>query len=57
MKLLITPINLVAREMGYRRLITYGLPSEGGGGSWSRDSRPRVDRHPLQEKIGWERTP
>lgn len=61
----------IARELGYRRLITYGLPSEGGismnaagwkclggrgGGSWSRDSRPRVDRHPLQEKIGWERT-
>jgi hypothetical protein len=59
-----------AREMGYQRLITYTLPEEGGtslraagwktlgergGGSWDRKSRPRVDRHPTQVKIGWER--
>lgn len=25
-----------------------------GGGTWSRDSRPRVDDHPLQEKLRWE---
>ena len=58
-----------AREMGYRRLITYTLPEEGGaslrgagfaligergGGSWSRENRPRVDTHPLQEKLKWE---
>jgi hypothetical protein len=57
------------RALGYRRLITYTLPSEGGasvraagfrlvgragGGSWSCPSRPRVDRHPLQEKLRWE---
>lgn len=58
-----------ARAMGYRRLVTYTLPEEGGsslraagfrligeagGGSWSRDDRPRVDRHPLQVKLRWE---
>ena len=60
------------RALGYRRLITYTLPSEGGaslrgagfteigragGGSWGREDRPRVDRHPTQEKIRWEVTP
>lgn len=60
-----------ARAMGYRRLVTYTLPEEGGsslraagftligsagGGSWSRDSRPRVDQHPLQAKLRWELT-
>lgn len=59
-----------ARAMGYRRIITYTLQDEGGaslrgagftligqagGGSWSRESRPRVDTHPLQQKIRWER--
>lgn len=59
----------VARELGYRRLITYTLPEEGGaslrgagwkcvgergGGSWSVPSRPRVDTHPTQGKLLWE---
>jgi hypothetical protein len=59
-----------ARSLGWRRLLTYTLPSEGGaslraagwrlvgeagGGSWSRDERPRVDAHPTQEKLRWER--
>lgn len=58
-----------ARALGYKRLITYTLPEEGGaslkgagwkvvgetkGGSWSRPSRPRVDTHPLQGKLIWE---
>lgn len=58
-----------AFALGWRRLITYTLPEEGGaslraagwreigragGGSWSVPSRPRVDKHPLQEKIRWE---
>lgn len=58
-----------ARAMGYRRLVTYTLPDEGGasvraagwrlvgeagGGSWSCKSRPRVDKHPLQTKLLWE---
>lgn len=58
-----------ARAMGYRKLITYTLPTESGsslrgagfkcigesgGGSWSRKSRPRVDTHPTQTKIRWE---
>lgn len=57
------------RAMGYRRLVTYTLPEEGGsslraagfaligeagGGSWSRPSRPTVDTHPLQVKLRWE---
>lgn len=48
----------VARALGYRRLITYTLPDEGGaslrgagwrlvgargGGNWNTPSRPRVD--------------
>lgn len=55
--------------LGYRRLITYTLPEEGGaslrgagwkclglagGGKWNRSSRPRVDLHPLQRKMLWE---
>jgi len=58
-----------ARALGYQRLITYTLTGEGGaslkaanwrcigergGGSWSRESRPRVDQHPLQAKLLWE---
>lgn len=58
-----------ARALGYRRLGTYTLATESGvslraagwrevgrvsGGSWSRPSRPRVDKHPTQDKIRWE---
>jgi hypothetical protein len=58
-----------AWALGYKKLITYTLPSESGaslraadwrrigecgGGTWSRKSRPRVDTHPLQAKIRWE---
>lgn len=58
-----------ARALGWRKLITYTLPEEGGaslraagwkcigeagGGSWSVPSRPRVDKHPLQAKLRWE---
>jgi hypothetical protein len=57
------------RALGYRRLVTYTLPSEGGaslrgagwrcigaagGGSWDTPSRPRVDMHPTQQKLRWE---
>lgn len=60
-----------ARAMGFRRCVTYTLDSEPGtslraagwkivgetsGGSWSRTSRPRVDKHPLQGKLRWEAT-
>lgn len=59
-----------ARAIGYRRFVTYTIPQESGaslrgagwtlvgeagGGSWSRRDRPRVDCHPLQEKLRWER--
>lgn len=58
-----------ARALGFRRLITYTLASESGaslraagwrtvgevrGRSWSCESRPRVDHHPLQDKLRWE---
>lgn len=59
-----------ARAIGYRRLVTYTLPEEGGaslrgagwtlvgeagGCSWSRPSRPREDKAPTQTKFRWER--
>ena len=55
--------------LGYRRIGTYTMPSEGGaslrgagwkvvaetpGKSWSVSSRPRVDTHPLGTKLLWE---
>jgi hypothetical protein len=58
-----------ARAMGYRRLITYTLATERGTSlraagwrvvaevsrrSWHRPGRPRVDLHPLQERLRWE---
>lgn len=58
-----------ARALGWRRLVTYTLPEEGGaslraagwhcigeagGGSWSRRERPRIDTHPTQLKLRWE---
>lgn len=60
-----------ARAMGYKRLITYILRSEtgtslkasgykevglAGGGTWGRDSRPRIDKHPITQKRLFERT-
>lgn len=59
------------RDMGYKRLITYTLISEqgtsliaagwrclgmAGGGSWDREARPRIDKHPLGQKHLWEAT-
>jgi hypothetical protein len=61
-----------ARALGYRKLVTYTLPEEGGGslrasgwrcigeaggGSWTRPTRPRVDHAPTQVKLRWEMTP
>lgn len=60
-----------AREMGYRKLITYILEDdtgvslyaagwvpigERGGGSWSHAGRPRVDKHPLQRKFLFQKS-
>lgn len=57
-----------AQAMGYALIITYILESESGvslkaagwtkgnttsGGSWSRDSRKREDKHPLCPKTKW----
>lgn len=59
-----------AFALGYKRLGTYTLPSEGGaslraagwrlvgergGGEWSRPSRPRLGgQHPTETKLLWE---
>jgi hypothetical protein len=57
------------RALGYTRLITYTLATETGaslraagwrvlyeteGGSWNVPSRPRVDKHPMGQKLLWE---
>jgi hypothetical protein len=57
------------KALGYKRLITFSLPEEGGaslraagfkllgecgGGNWSRSSRRRTDDHPTQVKLKWE---
>jgi hypothetical protein len=57
------------RALGYRKLVTYTLTTETGsslraagfrvvastpGRSWDVPSRPRVDKHPLQERLRWE---
>ena len=58
----------VAKEMGYRRILTFTLDSEPGtslkasgwkfdgttdGRSWSVPSRPRIDKHPCVPKKRW----
>lgn len=58
----------IAKAMGYKRLITYTLPEEGGaslrgagwrldaiteGGSWDSPSRPRTDKAPTTPKHRW----
>ena len=58
----------VAKEMGYKRILTFTLESEPGislkasgwkldgitpGKSWSVPSRPRIDKHPVVPKKRW----
>lgn len=58
-----------AKALGFKRLITYTLLSESGvslkaagwkelwkagGGTWNRKERPRVDTHPIEQKMLWE---
>ena len=58
-----------ARALGYRKVVTYTLKTESGSSlraagwsvlgevnarSWHTPSRPRVDKHPLQERLRWE---
>lgn len=60
-----------AKELGYRKLITYILNTEPGtslkaagwqligergGGSWNCKSRPRVDMHPTQSKLLFQKS-
>lgn len=62
-------VRRIAVLMGFTRVVTYTLPSEGGaslraagyersgetdGGSWSCPSRPRIDSHPTEPKTRWE---
>ncbi|MGH2976108.1 MAG: XF1762 family protein [Solirubrobacterales bacterium] len=58
------------KALGYRKIITYTLPEEGGaslraagfklvktdagGGRWNRPGRPAADTHPLGLKYRWE---
>lgn len=63
-------IARVARELGYRRVLTYTLKDEPGtslcaagwqctgetpGRSWNVPSRPREDKHQLGPRLRWER--
>jgi hypothetical protein len=58
-----------AKALGYKKLITYTLPEEGGaslrasnwkcigeagGGNWNCKARPRVDTEHQQRKLRWE---
>lgn len=58
-----------ALALGFKRVITYTLSTEGGsslrgagfqtvadvrGKTWNCPQRPRVDTHPLQDKLRWE---
>lgn len=58
-----------AFALGYKRIITYTMQTEpgtslvsanwrkigeAGGGTWNRMDRPRVDTHPVGQKILWE---
>jgi len=60
----------LAAALGYSKCITYTLAEESGaslrgadwrcvglrgGGSWSVPSRRRVDKHPLGQKVLWEK--
>lgn len=62
-------IRRAAKALGYERCITYTLLSESGislracgwtpteivrGRSWTTPSRPRIDKHPLEDKQRWE---
>jgi len=59
----------VAKNLGYKRMITYTLIEEAGtslkaagwkalytteGGGWNRPNRARVDNHPTGQKVLWE---
>jgi hypothetical protein len=58
-----------AKALGYKKLITYTLPEEGGaslrasnwkcigeagGGNWNCKARPRIDTEHQQRKLRWE---
>lgn len=58
-----------AKAMGYRKLVTYTMPTESGaslrgagwryvgkssGGNWNCQTRPRIDTEHQQRKLRWE---
>lgn len=60
----------IAKEMGFKKIVTYTLPSEGGaslkasgwrcagqnkGGSWDSPTRRRTDKAPTEPKWKWEK--
>lgn len=68
--LLYSKVSHIAKEMGYKSLITYTLQEESGksllasgfnllgsnrGGSWNSKSRRRTDKHPVMAKNIWEK--
>ncbi len=61
----------IAKELGYKKIITYILDSEKGtslkavgwtvanrskGGSWDRECRARTDKHPTTAKVRYEKS-
>ena len=61
----------IAKELGYKKIITYILDSEKGtslkaagwtiasrskGGSWDRECRARTDKHPTEAKVRYEKS-
>ena len=70
--MLYNSICRAAKEIGYRKCITYTLQTEtgsslkgagwtiadnkAGGGSWNRKTRKRTDSHILDYKIRWEKS-
>ena len=48
-------LDLSARAGALAKLNGRRVVGEAGGGTWSTPSRPRVDKHPTQTKLRWER--
>jgi hypothetical protein len=69
--MLLGAVERAAAALGWRSLVTYTLPSEGGaslraagwlvdketagGGDWGRTDRPRTTKHPTESKVRWRK--
>lgn len=51
-----SPTSLPTSQALHSRLLAGNAWENGGGGSWNRKSRPRVDKHPMQQKLLFEVT-